>query len=222
MHTSVTASELNQSMGRVYGYMFLATTISMAVSMFVGFNTHLVSFFFTGVMKWIVTLAPVAFILIVPMLINSGIGYAGKILTLATFASLMGLSSAIIFAVYTLGSIFGAFMGASVLFGVISGYGFFTKRSLDSFGKWLIAGLISIIIVSIINIFIGSTALQMAISAIAVAIFLGLTAYDTQKIREMLSDGSSESDEILCALTLYLDFINIFINLLELFGNKKD
>jgi FtsH-binding integral membrane protein len=113
-------------------------------------------------------------------------------------------------------------MGAAVLFGVLSGYGYFTKRSLDSIVKWMFVGLITIIIASIINIFIGSSVGQMVISALAIVIFLGLTAYDTQKIREELSFDTNGVAEVKGALTLYLDFINIFINLLQLFGGKKD
>ena len=103
----------------------------------------------------------------------------------------------------------------------MSGYGYFTKRSLDSMGKFMIVGLIAIIIASIVNIFIGSTAMQMVISALAIIIFLGLTAYDTQKIREELSVDTTPVAEVSGALTLYMDFINLFINLLQLFGDRK-
>lgn len=97
-----------------------------------------------------------------------------------------------------------------------------SKRSLDSIGKWMFVGLITIVIASIINIFIGSSVGQMVISVLAIVIFLGLTAYDTQKIREELSFDTNGVAEVKGALTLYLDFINIFINLLQLFGGKKD
>jgi FtsH-binding integral membrane protein len=127
-----------------------------------------------------------------------------------------------IFAVYKLGSVFTAFMGAAILFGTMSAYGYFTKQSLDSLGKFMIVGLIAIIIASIVNIFIGSTVMQMVISALAIIIFLGLTAYDTQRIREMLMEESTDAAEVQGALTLYLDFINIFLNLLQLFGDKKE
>jgi len=218
-----TASEVNEAMGRVYAYMMTAVLNSMLVSYLVGSSPELVQFFFTGFMKWVVILAPLAFIFAVPMLLESNIGRAGKVLTLHAFAALMGLSFATIFVVYTMGSIVSAFMGAAVLFGVMSGYGYFTKQSLDSIGKWAFVGLIAIIIASIVNIFIGSTVMQMVISAIAIIIFLGLTAYDTQQIREMVSDGKAgDGAEIAGALTLYLDFINLFINLLQLFGGKKD
>jgi len=116
-------------------------------------------------------------------------------------------------------------MGAAVLFGTMSIYGYFTKQSLDSVGKYAFVALIAIIIASIINIFIGSTVMQMVISALAIIIFLALTAYDTQQIREMVSYGdATAADEVSGALTLYLDFINLFINLLQLIGvmNKDD
>ena len=135
----------------------------------------------------------------------------------------MGLSFSAIFVIYTMGSIVGAFMGAGVLFGTMSLYGYFTKRSLDNVGKFMFVGLIAIIIASIINIFIGSTVMQMVISALAIIIFLGLTAYDTQKIREAVGvDSQAQNVEVMGALTLYLDFINLFLNLLSLFGSKKD
>jgi FtsH-binding integral membrane protein len=134
----------------------------------------------------------------------------------------MGLSFATIFAIFTMGSIVSAFMGAAILFGIMSFYGYFTKQSLDSLGKFMFIGLIAIVIASIVNIFIGSTVMQMVISALAIIIFLGLTAYDTQQIREELSVDSTPASEVRGALTLYLDFINIFLNLLNLFGNKND
>jgi FtsH-binding integral membrane protein len=216
------ASEINQAMGRVYGHMSLAVLISMLVSYFVGSTPELVQFFFTGAMKWVVMFAPLVFVFIVPILFNAGISKLGAVLVLDAFAALMGLSFAVIFAVYTMGSIFTAFMGASVLFATMSFYGYFTKKNLDSIGQFMIVGLIAIMIASIINIFIGSTVMQMVISALAVIIFLGLTAYDTQKIREDLMDNTNEHAEVYGALTLYLDFINLFLALLQLFGSKKD
>lgn len=218
---SRTASQVNEAMGRVYAYMGLAVLVSMFVSYQVGTNKDLMQFFFTGIMHWIVLFSPLVFIFLVPVLLNSGIGRAGKVLTLAAFAALMGLSFAIIFAVYTMASVFTAFMGGAVLFGVMSFYGYFTKQSLDSVGKYCFVGLIAIIIASIINIFIGSTVAQMVISSIAILIFLGLTAYDTQQIREMVMHDSDDGSEVMGALTLYLDFINLFLNLLQLFGVAK-
>jgi uncharacterized protein len=216
------AAAINEAMGRVYGHMFLAVLTSMIVSFFVGTNPALLAFFFTGVTKWIVILAPLVCLLIVSFAQNS-FSVSGLKLFLHAFAGLMGLSFATIFAVYNMGSIFTAFMGAAVLFGVMSFYGYFTKKNLDSIGQYMFVGLIAIIIASLINLFIGSTVLQMVISAIAVVVFLGLTAYDTQRIRQMVSvGGDTGREEVWGALSLYLDFINLFLSLLQLFGGRKD
>jgi FtsH-binding integral membrane protein len=135
----------------------------------------------------------------------------------------MGLSFATIFVVYTLGSIVSAFMGAAILFGTMSFYGYFTKKDLTSIGQFLFVGLIAIVIASIVNIFIGSSIAATVISALAIIIFMGLTAYDTQRIREALSLNNGQgNEEVIGALSLYLNFINIFLRLLQLFGNKDE
>ena len=216
------ATEINSAMGRVYGHMSLAVIVSMIVSYFVGTSPELLQFFFTGWIKWIVIFSPLAAIFGVSMVLGNNPSKGVAQLCLHGFAALMGLSFAMIFAVFTMGSIVSAFMGAAVLFGVMSGYGYFTKQSLDSMGKFMIVGLIAICIASIVNIFIGSTVMQMVISALAIIIFLGLTAYDTQKIREEVSVNTSDVVEITGALTLYMDFINLFLNLLQLFGGRKE
>jgi len=216
------AEEINSAMGRVYGHMSFAVIISMMVSYFVGTSPELLSFFFTGVLKWIVIFAPLVAIFGISYVLGNNPSKRVAELCLWGFAALMGLSFATIFAVFTMGSIVSAFMGAAILFGVMSGYGYFTKRSLDSVGRFMFVGLIAIVIASIVNIFIGSTVMQMVISALAIIIFLGLTAYDTQQIRQELSTGTSDAAEVRGALTLYMDFINLFINLLQLFGSRKD
>jgi FtsH-binding integral membrane protein len=215
------ASEINSAMGRVYGHMSIAVMVSMFISYFVGTSPELLQFFFTGVLKWIVILSPLVAIFGISYVLGNNPSKGVAQLCLHGFAALMGLSFAMIFAVFTMGSIVSAFMGAAILFGVMSGYGYFTKQSLDSMGKFMFVGLIAIILASIVNIFIGSTVMQMVISALAIIIFLGLTAYDTQKIREELSMETSDSAEIRGALTLYMDFINLFLNLLQLFGDRK-
>jgi FtsH-binding integral membrane protein len=219
------ASAVNQAMGRVYGHMMLAVLTSMFISYAVGTNPGMVEFFFTGIMKWVVIFAPLVAVFVVSPILANDPSPPVAVAALHGFAALMGLSFAMIFVIYTMGSIFTAFMGAAVLFGTMSGYGYFTKQSLDSIGKYAFVALIAICIASIINIFIGSTVMQMVISAIAILVFLALTAYDTQTIREMVSSESSTyGDEVSGALSLYLDFINIFIHLLQLFGvlNKDD
>jgi FtsH-binding integral membrane protein len=215
------AGEINSAMGRVYGHMSIAVIVSMLVSYFVGTSPELLQFFFTGVLKWIVIFAPLVAIFGISYVLGDNPSKGVAQLCLHGFAALMGLSFAMIFAVFTMGSIVSAFMGAAILFGTMSFYGYFTKRSLDSLGKFMIVGLIAIVIASIVNIFIGSTVMQMVISALAIIIFLGLTAYDTQQIREELSVDATPAAEVRGALTLYMDFINLFINLLQLFGDRK-
>jgi FtsH-binding integral membrane protein len=216
------AEEINSAMGRVYGHMSLAVIVSMLVSYFVGTSPELLAFFFTGILKWIVIFAPLAAIFGISMVLGNNPTKGVAQLCLHGFAALMGLSFATIFAVFTMGSIVSAFMGAAILFGVMSGYGYFTKKDLSSMGQMMFVGLIAIVIASIVNIFIGSTVMQMVISALAIIIFLGLTAYDTQQIRQELSAETSDAAEVRGALTLYMDFINLFINLLQLFGGRKE
>jgi FtsH-binding integral membrane protein len=224
MYASVyrSAEQINSAMSRVYGHMALAVMTSMIVSFLVGNSAALMAFFFTGAVKWLVIFAPLVAILAVSFA-GENLSKQGLQLFLHGFAALMGLSFATIFVVYNMGSIVSAFMAAAVLFIVMSGYGYFTKKNLDSLGQYLFVGLIAVVIASIINIFIGSTVFQMVISAIAVIVFLGLTAYDTQKIREIVTVGSDTGrEEVWGALTLYLDFINLFLSLLQLFGGRKD
>jgi len=215
------AAEINSAMSRVYAHMMLAVLTSMIVSFVVSTSPGLMSFFFTGAMKWLVMFAPLVGIIALSFGLHR-LTYSQAQIALHGFAALMGLSFATIFIVFTLGSIVTAFMSAAVLFGTMSFYGYFTKRSLETVGQFMFIGLIAIIIASIINIFVGSTVAQMVISALAIVIFLGLTAWDTQRIREMVSDGDSDGRlEVSGALSLYLNFINIFLNLLQLFGNRE-
>jgi len=214
-------SEINTAMAGVYKNMGLAVLVSMLVSFYVGNSAGLMEFFFTGAMKWVVIFAP----LVAVLGLSFGLEKVSKpvaTLMLYSFAGLMGLSFATIFVVYNMGSIVTAFMGAAVLFGVMSFYGYFTKKDLSSIGQMMFVGLIAIVIASVINVFIGSTVFQMVISAIAIIVFLGLTAYDTQRIREMLSVDQTGNAEIAGALSLYLNFINLFLSLLQLFGERKD
>ena len=224
MNTAVyrSAAGINEAMGRVYGHMSLAVVTSMIISYVVGTSPELVQFFFTGITKWIVIFAPLVAILGMTFA-SERFSKTGLQVFLQVFAALMGLSLATIFAVFTMGSVVTAFMGGAVLFGTMSMYGYFTKKDLTSVGSFMFVGLIAIVIASIVNIFIGSTVLQMVISAVAIIIFLGLTAYDTQTIRQIVSqDSDTGREEVLGALSLYLDFINLFLSLLQLFGGRKD
>jgi FtsH-binding integral membrane protein len=219
--TYKSVTELNTAMSRVYGHMGLAVLTSMIVSFLIGTSPLLMAFFFTGAMKWIVIFAPLVAIMAVSFAWEK---FSKSSLTafLHGFAALMGLSFATIFVAFKMGSVVSAFMSAAILFGTMSFYGYFTKKNLDSIGQYLFVGLVAIVIASIVNIFIGSSVFQMAISAVAVIVFLGLTAYDTQKIRELVSVDNDGRAEVMGALTLYLDFINLFLSLLQIFGNRRE
>jgi FtsH-binding integral membrane protein len=222
MQGSISSSKqyVIDGMNRVYSNMFLAVINSMIVSYLVSSSPALMAFLFTGVMKWIVVFAPLVAVFAIGFTMHK-VTRSQALLMLHGFAALMGLSFATIFVVYTSLSIVQAFLGAACLFLAMSLYGYTTKRDLTSVGQFMFVGLIGIIIASVINIFIGSTLVQMVVSALAVVIFLGLTAYDTQKIREMVAYDNTGHAEVSGALTLYLDFINIFLSLLQLFGDRK-
>jgi uncharacterized protein len=215
------ASEINTAMATVYKHMAVAVAISMLVSWVISTSPALLAFLFTGVVKWIVIFAPLVAVLALSFTLHK-LSKSTAQLLLYGFAVLMGMSFSTIFIVYTLGSIVSAFMSAAILFSLMSFYGYFTKKDLSSIGQFLFIGLIAIVIASVVNLFIGSSVAQMTISALAVIIFLGLTAYDTQRIREIVSYDVEGNSEIVGALSLYLNFINIFISLLQLFGNKND
>ena len=217
-----TADAINAAMLRVYNYMMLAVMTSGLVAMAIASSVPMMHFLFTGAMKYVVMFAPLVAIFLITPALNAEPSRGIAVAMLLGFAAIMGVSIATVFFVYTAGSIVMAFFSTAILFGTMSIYGYFTKRSLESMGQFLFVGLIALIVVSIVNIFIGSSLLTMAISAIAILVFLGLTAYDTQQIREMISqDGVGGAAEVTGALTLYLDFINIFLNLLQLFGSKN-
>jgi FtsH-binding integral membrane protein len=217
-----TAGEVNSAMVRVYNNMFLAVLISMVTALAVSSVPALMAFFFTGFMKWITIFSPLVAILFMSFSMER-FSEAQLRTFLYGFSALMGLSFSTIFVVYTLGSIVSAFMGAAILFGTLSVYGYFTKKDLSGLGQLLFVALIAIIIASIVNIFIGSSLASIVISAIAIVVFLALTAYDTQRIREIVSYRSDTGKyEVMGALSLYLNFINIFLHLLNLFGNRND
>ena len=217
-----TAEAVNSAMIRVYNHMLLAVITSGVVAALVASSPAALALLFGTALKWVVMLAPLAAILVFTFAVES-FNKTGLILFLQGFAALMGLSMSTIFVVFTGASVASAFVGAAMLFATMSFYGYFTKSSLESLGQFMFVGLIAIVIASIINIFIGSTVMQMVISALAIIIFMGLTAYDTQQIREIVSvDSDSGREEVIGALTLYLDFINLFLNLLQIIGVKRD
>ena len=222
MNTYASVSDINNRMISVYNNMFLAVVNSLVVSLLVASSPAVMQFLFTGFMKWIVIFAPLVMIFAMTWVMQKAT-YGQARGMLHVFAALMGLSLSGIFVVYTTASIVSAFMGAAVLFATMSLWGYFTKRSLESWGSFLFVGLIAVVIASIVNVFLGSSTLAMVVSAVAIIVFLGLTAYDTQRIRQEVSILEPDSKaEILGALSLYMNFINIFVSLLQLFGGRND
>ena len=175
-------------------------------------------------LKWVVMLAPLALVFYMSFRINS-MSVSAAQTTFWVYAGLMGLSLSSIFMIYTGQSIVQTFFVTAASFGGLSLYGYTTKRDLSGMGSFLIMGLFGLIIASIVNIFLGLSALDFAISAMGVLIFAGLTAWDTQKIKEMYfeADGADVAGRkaIMGALTLYLDFINLFLFMLRFLGNRE-
>jgi FtsH-binding integral membrane protein len=176
-------------------------------------------------LRWVVMLAPLAVVFFLSFRVHK-MSVAAAQSTFWGYAALMGLSLSSIFLVYTAQSIVQTFFITAASFGALSLYGYTTKKSLSGLGSFLIMGLFGLIIASVVNIFLASSALGFAISAIGVLIFAGLTAYDTQKIKEMYFDGDDVAvmgrKAIMGALTLYLDFINLFTFLLQFLGNRNN
>lgn len=138
------------------------------------------------------------------------------------YAALNGITMSVIFAVYTAESVASTFVITAATFGAMSAYGYLTRRDLTGWGSFLFMGLIGVVIASLVNIFTRSSAASWVISAVGVIVFTGLTAYDTQKIKAMAATGAEDrKPAILGALTLYLDFINLFLMLLRLLGNRR-
>ena len=186
--------------------------------------TELGAVLFGSPLHWVLILSPLAMVLVLSFGINRLAPATAQILFFA-FSALMGASLASLFAVYALDSIARVFFISAAAFGGLSLYGYTTKRNLSAMGSFLFMGLIGIILAMLVNLFLQSSALQFAISVIGVLIFAGLTAYDTQKIKEMyVADDHADvagRKSIMGALRLYLDFINLFLFLLQLFGRRE-
>lgn len=211
-----------------FGTMMLATTNDPATAVATMGNgkmlTSLGVALYGSPLKWVVMLAPIGMVFFLSARIQS-MSTSGAQTAFWVFAGLMGLSLSSIFLVYTSASIVQTFFVTAAAFGALSLFGYTTKRDLTAMGSFLIMGVFGILIAMVVNIFLQSSALQFAISAIGVLVFSGLTAYDTQKIKEMYFDGDdalvSGRKAIMGALTLYLDFINLFSFLLSFLGNRE-
>jgi len=179
---------------------------------------------FGSPLRWVVILAPLAAVMFLSFRVQS-MSVAAAQTTFWVYAGLVGLSLSSIFLVYTTASISQTFFATAAAFGALSLYGYTTRRDLTAVGSFLIMGLFGLIVAMLINIFLQSSALSFAVSAIGVLIFAGLTAYDTQKIKEMYFDGDASDvagrKAIMGALRLYLDFINLFMFLLQFMGDRR-
>jgi FtsH-binding integral membrane protein len=222
--TSEIDAGLRAHMQRVYGYMAGGLALTGLVA-----YAAAVSGFYQAIagtaLIWIVMLAPLGFVLALSFGIQR-MSAGTAMLLFWIYAAVMGLSLGGIFLVYTGTSIARVFFITAATFGAMSLYGYTTNADLSRMGSFLLMGLIGLVIASLVNIFIGSSALQFAISVIGVIVFVGLTAYDTQRIKEMYLELDSAEiagkKAVLGALALYLDFINLFMMLLQLFGQRRD
>jgi FtsH-binding integral membrane protein len=216
---------LRQHMLRVYNYMGLGLVLTGIVAFLVASTPAIYQPIFGTPLKWVVILAPLAFIFFFSFRIHAISAATAQTLFWA-FCALMGLSLASAFLVFTGTSIARTFFITAAMFGATSLYGYTTRRDLSKLGSFLFMGLIGVVIASLVNLFVGSTALQFAISVIGVLVFTGLTAYDTQTIKEQYAEGhGSEANSKLAvwgALSLYLNFINIFQLLLSLTGQREE
>lgn len=215
---------LRQHMLRVYNYMGFGLVVTGLIAYAVASTPALYVPIFSSPLKWVVMLAPLAFVLLFSFRMQT-MSAAGAQAMFWAFCAVMGLSLASVFLVFTGTSIARTFFISATMFGATSLYGYTTRRDLTQFSSFLIMGLIGVVIASLVNIFLGSTALQFAISVIGLAVFIGLTAWDTQTIKEQYAENfGAESQQKLAvfgAFSLYLNFINIFQLLLNFTGERE-
>lgn len=213
---------LRQFMLSVFNNMAIGLAISAVVSFLIGTNPELLRLFFAGPQKWIFILAPLGMVFYLSYSVNSMTPSTARTWFFA-YAAVMGISLSTIFAVYKIGSIASVFFASSAMFGAMGIYGATTKKDLTGLGSFFMMGVIGILIAALINLFIQSSILTTSISIISVVLFAGLTAYDVQMLQTMYDGLDYEDREragVLGALSLYLDFINIFLSLLRLFGDR--
>ena len=216
---------LRKHMLQVYNYMMLGLALTGIVAYVVGTTPALYMPIFGTPLKWVVMLAPLAFVFFFSFRIQA-MSTSTAQLTFWAFCAVMGLSMAAIFLAFTGASIARVFFITAGMFGAASLYGYTTKADLTKFGSFLFMGLIGIVIASLVNLFIGSSALQFAVSVIGVIVFTGLAAYDTQMIKESYAENAGVEANgklaVFGALSLYLSFINLFQMLLQLFGVARE
>lgn len=222
---------LREYMLKIFNLMAIALAITGAVSFYAGTSQAFLSIMYTQTglssIGWVIQLAPLFVVIYLSAKIKSMSAQAAQI-TFWAYSVLMGLSLSSIFLAYTGESIAKTFFITASVFGSMSIYGYTTKKDLTSLGSFLMMGVIGIILASVVNIFLQSSAMSFAISAIGVIAFTGLTAYDVQKLKNIYSHSMRMDEESMAkvsihgALTLYLDFINLFIMLLNFFGQRRN
>lgn len=215
---------LREFMLQVYNYMTFALALSGLVAVGVYMSPALTAAIWGTSFKWVVVFLPLVLSIGFAFLFDSMTLKTAKI-ALLIFAAAMGLSLSSIFLLYKMGSIAQVFFISAATFGAASIYGYTTKKDLTTMGSFLIMGAIGICIAGVVNLFLQSSAFAFAISCIAVLVFTGLTAYDTQNLKTTYDATFGEEREkagVFGALQLYLDFINIFISLLQIMGDKKE
>jgi FtsH-binding integral membrane protein len=225
MESALFDEGLRRHMLRIYNYMGLGLVLTGLVAFIVGSTPALYVPIFSTPLKWVVMLAPLAFVLVFSFRMQAMSASGAQALFWA-FCAVMGLSMASIFLVFTGTSIARTFFIAAAMFGATSLFGYTTKRDLSQFGSFLIMGLIGVVIASLVNIFLASSALQFVVSVVGILVFVGLTAWDTQSIKEQYTENfDAESQQKLAvfgAFSLYLNFINIFQLLLNFTGQKEE
>jgi FtsH-binding integral membrane protein len=215
---------LRQHMLRVFNYMAVGLVVTGLVAYIVGNTPALYVPIFQSPLKWVVILAPLAFVFFFSFRIQTMSAAAAQ-MTFWAFCAVMGLSMASVFLVFTGTSIARTFFIAAAMFGATSLYGYTTKRDLSKFGSLLIMGLIGVVIASLVNLFLQSSALQFVVSIIGIMVFVGLTAWDTQRIKEDYAENFGEESlqklAVFGALSLYLNFVNLFQLLLNFTGERE-
>jgi len=212
---------------KVYGWMFLGLAISGAVALLVASTPVIFNAIFSNIIILIgIVIVELALVIGLSWLIKRIPANLAVIMFLL-YSAVTGLTLSVIFLLYTIESIGVVFFITATMFGAISLYGFFTKRDLTGLGPILFMGLIGLIIASLVNLFLNNSVLDYVLSFIGVAIFTGLTAYDTQKIRQgnIIGNEGTEEDikeSVIGALRLYLDFVNLFLDLLRLLGKRRE
>jgi hypothetical protein len=216
---------LRAHMVRVYNHMTAGLVVTGIIAYFVSLHPAMMRELFGTPLRYLIMFAPLALVLVMSFGIQR-LSLAALTGTFYGFSAAMGLSLSSIFVVYNIGSIAQVFFISASMFLAMSLYGYTTKRDLTAWGSFLMMGLFGIIVAMLVNqLFIGSLGIGFAVSVIGVIIFVGLTAYDTQKIKENFSESwGAESNgklAVMGALSLYLDFINLFLMLLRLMGNRR-